>query len=366
LYFWQKNKYTLKAIFYKRRYMNKKILIVRFRRVGDAIISSTLCSSLKQSFPDSEIHYILNESIAPLFKHDPNIDKLISFSDYDMESFPRYLRKVRKIVKETDYDIIIDTRSTIKTLFFSLFSLRTKYRIGRKKAYNALVQNYRVDNRYKGDKDNVGLTLMLLDPLIKEFKIKKDKVFRLYYTEEEKERFRNYMISSGIDFSKPVMVCAVTARQDDKIWPSDKMKEILNRILRKYDMQLIFNYGGEKEKSFAEKMYKEMGENKQIFINIEAKSLRELIAMFANADFFFGNEGGPRHISQALNVPSFAIYNPTAHLNNWLPNKSERFQGIELRDIDPVSAENDNLSYVEKFKLIDVDPVWTRLEKMLI
>jgi len=345
--------------------MAKKILVIRFRRVGDAVISSSLCSSLKETFPDSEIHYILNENIAPLFEHHPAIDKIITFSDKDMNNLLRYISKVRRIVKEENYDVIVDTRSTIKTIFFPLFSLNTKYRIGRKKFYNPFVENYRIDNTFKGDKDNVMLTLSLLDPLSKEFPLKKDTAFKLYCTDQEKENFRNYMVSKGIDFSKPVIICAVTARLEHKVWAIEKMKEVLHRVLAKYDVQLIFNYGGEREKAFAEKVHREMDYDKHIFTNIEANTLRELIAMLANADFFFGNEGGPRHISQALDIPSYAIYPPNTPLENWLPNKSDRFQGIELKQIDPEAAEDKKLTYEEKFNLIDVDSVWRSLDSML-
>lgn len=343
----------------------KKILIIRFRRVGDSVISSSLCSTLKQSIPDSEIHYILNENIAPLFQHHPDIDKIITFSTQDMRHTLQYIKKVRKIMKEEQYDIIIDTRSTVKTSLFSIFSLKSKYRIGRRKSYNHFFHNFRVDNRYKGDKDNVQLTLSLLEPLKKEFSINPKPDFRLYYTEKELAEYKSYMESKGIDFSKPVIVCAVTARLEYKVWSKDKIREISQRIIDKYDAQLIFNYGDKKEKEASKELHKSLNNNKSIFTNIEANDLRKLVAMLANSSFFFGNEGGTRHISQALDIPSFAIYPPNIPLNNWLPNKSDRFQGIELADIDPQAAINSNLSYQQKLDLIDVESVWKRLDKML-
>lgn len=344
----------------------KKILIIRFRRIGDSVISSTLCSSLKQSIPDSEIHYILNEHIAPLFHNHPHIDKLITFSKEDMSSTLRYLGKVREIMTEGQYDIIIDTRSTIKTLPFSLFSLKTPYRIGRTKIYNRFIHNYRVNNSYDGKKDNVQLTLSLLEPLEKEIKIKYDPYFKLYATLQELSAYKSYMQSKGIDFSKPIIVCAVTARLAYKVWPKEYMKEVLQRIIDKYnDVQLIFNYGDAIERKACSELYNEMNRDKHIFIDIEANSLRELICLLANSNFFFGNEGGTRHISQALNIPSFAIYPPKIVKNNWLPNASGRFQGIELADINKSAATDKALSYQEKMVKIDVDSVWNKLIEIL-
>lgn len=343
----------------------KRILVIRFRRVGDATISSILCTSLKKSFPEAQIDYVLNENIAPLFKYHPDINKLITFSNDDMSSFSKYIRKVYSTVKGEKYDVIIDTRSTVKTMFFSLFSLRSKFRIGRRKFYNPIIQNYRIDNKFDGIRDNSQLTLSLLEPLEKKYQIEKIPAFKLYYSIEEYDQYREYMISKGIDFSKPIIVCAVTARLEYKVWDKNKMKTILERIINKYDAQLIFNFGDNKEKTASKGLQKLMNNDPHIFTNVEAKNLRELIVLAANSNFFFGNEGGARHISQALYIPSFAIYPPDIPLDNWLPNKSERFQGIELKNIIPDKNKYDKLTYKEKFDLIDVNSVWEKLDPML-
>ena len=49
----------------------KKVLVIRFRRIGDAVLSVVICSSIRKSFPEAEIHYVLNDHIAPLFENHP-------------------------------------------------------------------------------------------------------------------------------------------------------------------------------------------------------------------------------------------------------------------------------------------------------
>lgn len=340
----------------------KNILVIRFRRVGDAVISSVLCSSLRKTFPEAQIHYVLNEAIAPLFENHPDIDSLLTFSKQDMDKLPCYIKKVKQIMQEGKYDIIIDTRSTLKTLWFSLFSLSTPYRIGKKKAYNTFLHNYRVDN--EGVNDEVTKTLLLLQVLEKGYRVQYERQFRVYVSPSEKDSFARYMKECGIDFSKPVITCAVTARLIHKIWDKDKMKTILRQLINTYDVQLLFNYGGQEEKDFAIQLHAELDNHPAIFTNIEAKSLRELPAMLTNTQFFFGNEGGPRHISQALDIPSFAIYPPKASKAEWLPNASERFQGIEPADLFEESSST-QCSYKEEFDLITPDVVWSRLSAML-
>lgn len=342
----------------------KHILIIRFRRVGDSVLAVALCSSLKKSFPDARIDFVLNDNITSLYEGHPDIDRVVSFSDAENHSFGQYIRRVRNVMKETDYDVIIDMRSTIKTLWFSLFSMHTPFRIGTKKKYNRWIHNYRIDNHQDFSLDMVQHNLQLLEPLNQTGKIVYDPAFRLYVSEKEKQAFRTYMEKQGIDFSRPVILGSVVTRVIDKMWSMERMREVLSRIIRKYDPQIIFNYTGEKEENLAMELFRSMGSDSHIFMNIQANTLLELRAMIANCDFFFGNEGGTRHIAQALDVPSYAIYSPGISKSVWLPGNSDKFQGIEsVGDSLPAQTETKEVS--DGHALISVEDVWREVDTML-
>ncbi len=341
----------------------KKVLVIRFRRVGDSVVSTVICSTIRKNFPEAEIHYVLNEHIGQLFEHHPDIDKIITFSEEENHNLRKYVSRVRQLMRTEKYDVIVDTRSTVKTLWFSLFSLSTPYRIGTKKAYNWLLHNYRIKNQYKNAGDEAARNLMLLKPLNKLKKIEKVSEFRLYVTEEESRKFRLYMERQGIDFAKSVIVCAPLTRRLWKKWDTEKMQEVLKRMMDQYDAQLIFNFAAD-EKADARVLYEAMGRDPHIFIDVEAASLRELGAMFTNADFFFGNEGGPRHIAQAFQVPAFAIYSPEVDKAKWLPNACERYQGISPFDFVP-QEELNGKTYQEQFAYLTVDKLWDQLKPML-
>jgi heptosyltransferase-2 len=340
----------------------RKIIVLRFRRVGDAVLSSSICSTLRKTFPNAQIDYVLNAEIAPLFENHPDIDRVISFRKEEIKDWKIYLKKVCQIMHSERYDVIVDLRATFQTLWFSLFSLSSPYRIGRKKSYNCFIHNYRPNTSI--DDDEIGRILYILSPLEKYFKMQYVRDFKVYVTFEEKKSFRLAMQSQGIDFSKPVIVCAVTARLTYKVWKMEYMRQLLLRIIENYDVQLVFNYGGREEENAAIRLQQEMGNPPCVFTNIKAMNIRELCALLTNSDFFFGNEGGPRHISQALDIPSFAIYPPRIGKKKWLPNASVRFQGIEPEDVSK-KAKDERLCYQEKFEFITVDEVWSRLQPML-
>lgn len=341
----------------------KKILVIRFRRVGDAVLGTSLCSSLRRTFPNAEIHYLLNTPIAPLYEGHPDIDKVITFDSKDDRNFFRYIRRAWSIVRANKYDVIIDMRGTVRTLLFSLLSPFTAFRIGTKKGYSFLALNYPVDNRGDKTSNMIEHNLAFLKPLEQVADVKYCKDFRLYVTDAEKQHFHDYMQQAGIDFAKPVMLAVVSARLQHKIWNKECMKQVLQRIIDNYDAQIIFNFVSA-EREFAINVHQEMNNHPNVFTNLEANSLRDLCALSANCNFFFGNEGGARHLAQALDVPSFAIFPPKISKSRWLPGQGERFAGISPDDFC-LKAEQKSMTYEERFNLITVERVWELLTPML-
>ncbi len=341
--------------------MLKKVLVIRFRRVGDSVLATALCRSLKESFPGVEVHFVLNASIAPLYDGHPDIDRVIAFSEAEQHG-TAYLRKVWHTVRDVHYDAIIDMRSTPKTLPFCLFSPSTPYRIGRRKAYTVGVHNYRLAD--PAGVDRVQTNLNLLTPLSREGQLRLNPAFRLTVTDAERVEFRRRMEARGVDFARPVVLCAVTARLEHKVWPYDRMTRLLRRLIDTYDAQLVFNYAGDVEAAAARSIYEQLGRDARVFLDVEARGLRELCALTVNADLFFGNEGGPRHIAHALGTPTLALFPPGVEKWFWLPGHDDRHLGLSPDDYLSPEAQR-GLTYAQRFDLIPEADVWAELVRMM-
>ena len=337
-------------------------LVIRFRRVGDSVLGVAVCTSLKRTFPGIRVDYVLNAAIAPLYEGHPDIDRVIAFTDEDNSHALRYIARVHQVMRRTRYDILIDMRATPRTLLFSLFSLRTPFRIGTRKAYSLLLNNYRVADRIDPALDMVQRDLMLLQPLERIANVIYEPKFRLHVPDAERAVYRAYMERNGIDFSRPIVLAAIATRIVGKGWDMLRMEAILRRMIDTYHPQIIFNYSGHRELEICLSLYERMDYDPHLFPTIEATTLRELRALTSLCHFFFGNEGGPRHIAQALDIPAYAIYPPSVSKHLWLPNPSPRFRGISPDDIVPPSP---SATRAERFDLLTVDRVWSDLEPMM-
>lgn len=91
---------TVKSIKKFKHETNQKNSVIRFRQIGDSILAVALCSTLKKSFPDAEIHFVLNKNIAPLYEGHPDIDKVITFDKNENKPFTAYIKKIWQVMHQ--------------------------------------------------------------------------------------------------------------------------------------------------------------------------------------------------------------------------------------------------------------------------
>ena len=342
------------------------ILVIRFQRIGDAILSLPICNSLKLTFPNATVDYVLYEEAAHLFYDHPYIDNVITIKNDERKNIFKYLKKVREITKKR-YDIIIDIMSTPKSELFSLFSLKTPLRIGRYKKKRGFSYTHRMkesDSLNKVDK----FLKQLLPPISEAgFDLKISHDFSFSSSPEEKEKYKKTMLEAGVDFSKKVIAFSIFSRVQHKIYPIEKMKEVVKYLIDKYDAQVIFFYSADQKKDI-QNIHKELRDNKSIFSNIETPTIKDLVPFLENCDYFIGNEGGARHLAQGVGIPSLAIFNPNAELKEWLPFPNSNNVGLSPYTILgylKISEEKFNtMTFKEKFNLITVEIICQKIDEL--
>lgn len=338
------------------------ILVVRFRQMGDAILSTALLNTLRHNFPEANIHFVLNEKIAPLFEGHPSIDKIITFSDDERHKTVTYLKKVWKIVHDTHYDVIIDMRSTANTMMFAFLSKNTPYRIGVKKKYTRVAFNHVIE-KCGNKRSMVDYDISYAEPLNALKHIEPVNEFTLHITDEEKERYGEYLQKQGIDLSKPIMLANVTAKLANKVWNEDRMVWVLDKFMKQHpEYQIIFNYAPGQEEANARRIYETLGKPQQVFIDVKARSSRELVAMGYYMTFFFGNEGGARHIMHAAGCPSLVVCAPGSSKTVWIPQTNVLAEGISPADFASAS-ELSKMEREQQYSLISQEFVWEKLQQ---
>ena len=171
--------------------------------------------------------------------------------------------------------------------------------------------------------------LAMLHPLETMGKVRYTRQFTLSIAPEEVVNYGEYLKKQGINLSKPIILCGPTAKLDHKIWDEDNMIWIIRKLIDTYpEAQFIFNYAPGREHEKALRIWHKLNKDAHIFIHTEAVNMRELVALAHYTTFFFGNEGGARHIIQAEGKPSFVVCAPQTSIKKWIPENKTPAEGI--------------------------------------
>ena len=67
-----------------------KILIIKFRNIGDVLLTTPLIKNLKLNYPQATIDFALNSSTEAMLKYNPNVNKIYSYDRDKIKSFPLF------------------------------------------------------------------------------------------------------------------------------------------------------------------------------------------------------------------------------------------------------------------------------------
>ena len=356
----------------------KKALIITFSGIGDAVLTEVLCENLRKMDKDIEIDFVVKNNAAPLFTRNKAVTNVISYENDERKNIFKYIAKIWNITRKK-YDIILDIESTPRTELFSLFSISSRFRIGKNKISKHKILGFKITRgwfyTHKITEDRKNNTVIesivkFLDPIVENQKVKMQYTldYKVDITEEEKLESKKIMESVGIDFSKKIITCGVNAVFEWKRWKREHMVNVLKYVIDNYDYQLVLFYTP-KEKDYTLEIAKELEQystNKKgkVFYNITTKNVRDLAKIIANADIYFGNEGGTRHITQALGKSTVAVCRKNDEKTRWIV-EDENHLALVISDFIPIEGiQKNNLTWENMTSEMVISKLKVRLDNL--
>ncbi len=343
-----------------------KLLVIRLKQIGDALLSLPVCASLKKTYPHARVDYLVYEHIAPLLRNNPHIDHVITITPEERERPLKYLQKMLQI-RRAKYDVVIDLITVPPSAIMTFLSgARRTIGFAHRKS-RAFLYKTRVSQPTSGGVVNAKLSI--LRALGDGIQIERD--FAIYLDDREIEAARCRLRDAGVDCSKMLVFAAVTSRREYKFWPADYVAEVIDWFRDRHDAEVILNSVPGKERDFVDHVASLLKNRSGVHRDLHG-GLRELAALIKVCDFTFANDGGPNHISIAVGTPSLAVFSPINGRRAWIPESSTRHQGIDIADVLGLSPEEHRARLAEfkadldkYYRLITPSRVIARLESML-
>lgn len=229
----------------------RKILVIQLKQIGDVLLSSPICNTLKLNYPDSQIDYIVYDYTIGVLENNPNIDNIIKITNKERESKWEFLKFLSRLPK---YDVCINVQGKIEGLLITLFS-RAKMKISWDRKGWRILHTHPVNTDKEIEITGAGNTidgrLALLSPF---GNLNYNRNLKIWIKEEERENIRKVMKKAGVDLKRPIISFGVTSRKEYRVWPKERFAKLIDVLYEKYGIQAVLFYApNDKKYNFEEK-----------------------------------------------------------------------------------------------------------------
>ena len=90
-----------------------KILLIKYRNIGDILLSTALISNLRLNFPNAKIDYALNKDCEEMILDNPDINQIISYDRKKvngLSTLKKIIEELKNIIyiRKQSYDLVIN------------------------------------------------------------------------------------------------------------------------------------------------------------------------------------------------------------------------------------------------------------------
>ena len=267
----------------------KKILIIRLSSLGDIVLTQSAVQTVRNEFPDAQIHYLTKKVYSPIVEMFNCVDKI-----HYWENKNALLIKLRKL----KFDIAIDLHSKLNTFIIKSFvnakqtSTYNKEHLLRrkivKKKTNRTISS--TVDLYFTALQKIGINTEATDPKL--IPINNTKVPEILNQSDGKKRIGLFP----------------GALHKTKQYPINQLAEFIDSVPTEWNCQFLI-FGSNVERDLAEEL--EILTETKIMNLCGELNLQQLVTAIDRMDVVISNDSGPMHMAAALEKPQIAIFGAT-------------------------------------------------------
>lgn len=262
----------------------KKILIVRFSSIGDIVLTTPVIRCLKNSLPDSEIHYLTKSKYIDLVKNNPNVDKV--------HSIVNEVDEVIADLKKENFDFIVDLHHNIRTLRLRLSLNKRSYQFPKLNFNKWLLTTFKINKM-----PNIHIVDRYFEA-VKDIGIKNDLQGLDYFIPKKDEiNIKEFHIPTEF------IVYAIGAQKATKRMPTPKIIELLKSL-----DQTVVLLGGVSDLNEARKITEACKNTINLCGDL---NLNQSASIVKQATKVISHDTGLMHIAAAFQRPIISIWGNT-------------------------------------------------------
>ncbi len=299
----------------------KKILIIRFSALGDVAMTIPITYSLARQNPDLEIVFLSKPSLTRLFFNAPKNFKLVTIDAKGRhKGFAGLIRLFLELKKER-FDVVVDLHSVLRSHF-----LTKLFRLSGTKT--TTIHKGRSEKERLAHRHNKHLVQL---PTSFERYLKTLEEAGIKFQPDFTSIFENGKGDLSIlqDFipvkTRKWIGIAPFAKHDGKIYPIEKMEEVVSQLSQN-DLTIFLFGGGPLEKATLDKW----AENyPNVICTIGKIDMEKELILMSHLDGMITMDSGNMHLASLVNCPVISIWgatHPYAGFYGWKQPKENAIQ----------------------------------------
>ncbi len=282
--------------------VNPKFLIIKLRALGDVLLSTPVITTLKKSFPGSEIDFVVLQENYDLVKDNPNLNEVFVLDKkWDKLPFVKRMKKYKELkrkIQSKKYDFMFDLQNSPRSIWVGFFA-RASMKIGYKKPQNFF---YKIRlKQISRMQHNVDDLLYLLNPISP---TQISRHLNINIPDEIVDTLKQKFNPDGSEYV--IIHPGAGRRRRFKMWGIENFVKVARAVI---DLGYrVFIIGGPGDSDLIQEFKTQLSETPKLTYLDNKFNITELGGFIKNAKLFIGNDSGPIHIADALNIPSIGIF----------------------------------------------------------
>lgn len=290
--------------------MCQKILIIRLSSIGDVIHCTPVASSIKATWGQCKITWLVGTVSADLLQENPYIDEIIIWS---REKFEQYLREfkfkqawvmwqeLQKKVTGKYFDVVLDVHGLFLTGMITRL-IKAKRRIGMSgaKELNWLFMNEtgkpvgnHITQKYLGVLTCLGIN-------------NTHSKMSLSVSESARQFATAFLQEHGAFLHEKIIIVIIGTTWSSKNWPVVFFEEVVIALAKDFKVILC---GGQAEVGISQDIMMKI--SLPVINAVGLTTLLEMAALIEKAALVIAGDTGPLHMAGALGVPTIGLFGPT-------------------------------------------------------
>ncbi len=288
----------------------KKILVMRYRFIGDTVLTVPFLRNLREAYPAARIDLMLEPFSGQVIEGCPYVDRVIPFEFKTIHTYSAAAKRGKlagyfhylRLIRSERYDAaFVLKRSLSSALLVRLAGVPR--RIGFATEGRGILLTDRVAYRQdQHEVENFLDCLRVLDVPVG------STALELWPDSEGDKKASALMAQAGWKDGDFKVIIHAAASLPAKQWPLDRFAAVMTALRDR--CQARFIYTGSTGDAALYRGIEKLGPFNGLNL-CGVTNVRENLSVYKKADLFFGVDSGPMHMAAAVGVPVAALFGPT-------------------------------------------------------